>query len=33
MKIASTSRLYKTMYHNGSCVLLFEKKTLLNFEA
>ena len=31
MKITSTSRLYKTIYHNGSCVLLFEKKILLKF--
>ena len=28
----SSSETYQTMYYNGSCLLLFEKRALLYFE-
>ena len=31
-KIASSPEIYKTMCHNGSYLLLLEKKKLLSFE-
>ena len=32
IKITGNSEIYKTIYHNGSYLLLFGKKKLLGFE-
>ena len=32
IKITGNSGIYKTIYHNGSYLLLFGKKKLLSFE-
>ena len=32
MKITSTSGIYKTLYHNGSNLLLFYKRKFLSFK-